>query len=77
MSLSELADSQLKLVSSGVSASDSLKMLAVADKAAKSRLTDTATVITGLTSVMKSYGLEANAATRISGNVLKSLYRTR
>ena len=68
--VSDLASAQLEAISNGVKAADSVQFLEVAMKAAKGGFTDSSTVISSLTSVLKSYGLEASAASKISDQMM-------
>ena len=69
-SVSSLKKAQLKIIESGIAAADSVDFMKVAVKAATGGLADTSKVITGLTSVMKAYGLEASSATQISDQMM-------
>jgi hypothetical protein len=68
--VSGLAEAQLEAISRGVKVADSVSFLEVAVKAANGGFTDTTTVINSLTSVLKSYGLEASEAGRISDQMM-------
>jgi len=65
-----LQEAQLQIMESGISAADSVGVLEVAVKAAGGGFTSTANVISGLSSVLKSYGLEASAASQISDQMM-------
>jgi len=67
-----LRETQLKIMESGISAADSVGVLEVAVKAAGGGFTSTTNVISGLSSVLKSYGLEASAATQISDQMMSA-----
>jgi len=65
-----LQEAQLQIMQSGISAADSVGVLEVAVKAAGGGFTSTSNVISGLSSVLKSYGLEASAASQISDQMM-------
>jgi len=67
-----LQEAQLQIMQSGISAADSVGVLEVAVKAAGGGFTSTANVISGLSSVLKSYGLEASAASQISDQMMSA-----
>jgi hypothetical protein len=68
--VSGLAEAQLEAISKGVKVADSVQFLEVAVKAANGGFTDTTTVINSLTGVLKSYGLEAKDASKISDQMM-------
>jgi hypothetical protein len=68
--IANLQEAQFQILESGISAADSVGFLNTAVKAAGGGFTDTSKVITGLSSVIKSYGLEAGAAAQISDQMM-------
>ena len=69
-SVHDLASAQLEAISQGIKAADSVKFVEVATRAAKGGFTDTSKVISSLTSVLKSYGLEASEAGKVSDQMM-------
>lgn len=78
MSTKELNESLYQAISGSVDTAKAVDFLDVAVKAAKGGFTETSTAVDGLTTVLNSYGLEADKATDISNQMLicKNLGKT-
>ncbi|APQ73361.1 phage tail tape measure protein [Clostridium botulinum] len=70
MSTKELNESLYQAISGSVDTAKAVDFLDVAVKAAKGGFTETSTAVDGLTTVLNSYGLEADKATDISNQML-------
>lgn len=70
MSTKELSESLYQAISGSVDTAKAVDFLDVAVKAAKGGFTETSTAVDGLTTVLNSYGLEADKATDISNQML-------
>lgn len=70
MSTNELNESLYQAISGSVDTAKAVEFLDVAVKAAKGGFTETATAVDGLTTVLNSYGLEADKAKDISNQML-------
>lgn len=60
-------------VSAGIAFSDSMEFLETASRLAMGGVTDVATSVDGLTSIINAYGLEASAATEISDSLFTAV----
>ena len=65
-STSTLSKGLYDILSAGIPAADAMKVLEVASRAAIGGMTDTATSVDALTTVLNSYGLEASRASDVS-----------
>ncbi|KEH91687.1 phage tail tape measure protein (plasmid) [Clostridium botulinum C/D str. BKT12695] len=70
MSTKELNESLYQAISGSVDTAKAVDFLDVAVKAAKGGFTETSVAVDGLTTVLNSYGLEADKATDISNQML-------
>ena len=69
-SVQSYQESLLQVVESGIDAADSVEFLKAAVKASTGGFTDTSNAIAGLSSVIKSYNLDASAASQISDQMM-------
>lgn len=70
LSTSELNESLYQAISGSVDTTKAVDFLNVAVKSAKGGFTDTATAVDGLTTVLNSYGMEADKANDIANQML-------
>lgn len=70
MAANELNEGLYQAISASVDTADAVDFLGVAVKAAKGGFTDTATAVDGLTTVLNSYGMEADKADKIANQML-------
>ena len=63
---SELAEGLYQTLSAGIPSGNALEFLAIAAKSAVAGATDVATAVDGLTTIINSYGLAAEEASRVS-----------
>lgn len=70
MSTKELNESLYQAISGSVDTAKAVDFLDVAVKAAKGGFSDTATAVDGLTTVLNSYGLQADEANQIANKML-------
>ncbi|AUM96145.1 MULTISPECIES: phage tail tape measure protein [Clostridium] len=70
MAATDLNEALYQAISGSVDTADAVDFLGVAVKAAEGGFTDTATAVDGLTTVLNSYGMEADKADKIANQML-------